>query len=863
MELTDILKKYFGYEKFRPGQQEIIEAIIKGNNVLAILPTGAGKSICYQIPALICNSFAVIISPLIALMKDQVDSLNHICRNAGESQSIAAFINSTLDYRESEKVLNEISLNKTKLLYLSPEKLTNQSFIEKIKSLNPEYLFVDEAHCVSQWGHNFRPSYRKIKDFAQFCSINKVSAFTATATPEVRKDIIEQLNLKEPKIFVTGFERANISINVIKTNNKKEKCVEILSREKKPAIIYTATRRNTEELTEYLVMNKINAAFYHAGVNSQLRKIIQDDFISGRLKVIVATNAFGMGIDKSDIRTIIHYNMPGSIENYYQEIGRAGRDNLESKVYLLYNNFDRAIQEFLILNSHPTFELVSRTYNLLNDYAKIALGNISDKEIPIDENLTSFLESKGINKNLLPSILNVLTNSEYISIKDEYYKAHYIKFACEENQLKNYLRKSLSNNLKEIIIYLLRKYGNRLFISMQQINIEKISSELGIPKVELIESFDALSNSGIIELEKPSIFPTIKFLKTRVKIDNLLLDLEQVNSLLNNAKEKLNKMIEFVHSNECRFKFIIDYFGEEAKNFECRKCDNCTGSTPLSTTKNQYLKEIILDTILEVDNEINSKTLINILRGDKSSNNFSVVSSFGSCRLFSEQELLFCLNELIDQKKIINKNGLLTAPEKNTDEKEIEQENSHDYEADLELYNKLRTIRQEASDKFSQPPYMICSDEILREIVRVRPKNPSELMSIKNFTLRMFNKVGENFLSAIKEFIEKEKVNQKFIDKDIPQNIKQIYELINKKYLLEDICKLVKLPEAVVSMQIESIIELFPETNIKSLIKKDELDLIQKNILGGLTDLKELKKSLPSNISYGKIRIVLAKNKYS
>ena len=284
MEILNILKKYFGYSSFKSVQKEIISSIINGEKVLAVLPTGAGKSLCYQIPAIMGESFSIVISPLIALMKDQVDSLN-------KNEELAAFINSSLDFPESEKVLYKINNGKIKLLYVSPEKLANNYFVQRLKKLKPNYLFIDEAHCISQWGHNFRPNYRRIMEFAEFIGIKNVSAFTATATPIVQKDIVEQLGMENPQIFVSGFERDNLFLDVAHTKHKKEKTLKLLKENLQPAIVYTSTRKNAEELNDYVNLNGISAEYYHAGLPSGQRKIIQDDFLAGRLNIIIATNA--------------------------------------------------------------------------------------------------------------------------------------------------------------------------------------------------------------------------------------------------------------------------------------------------------------------------------------------------------------------------------------------------------------------------------------------------------------------------------------------------------------------------------------------------------------------------------------------
>jgi ATP-dependent DNA helicase, RecQ-like (EC 3.6.1.-) len=290
MSPQEALKEYFGHSTFRDGQSEIINAILNKESVLAILPTGGGKSVCYQIPALISRGFSIVISPLIALMKDQVDNL----RSAGVQ---AEFINSSLGGYEIDRIMRDLEQGLVKLLYVAPERLENLTFVEKIKQLKPAFLFVDEAHCISEWGHNFRPGYLKIKDFISYTGIKNVSAFTATATEEVREDILRQLNMKDPVVFVRGFERENISLSVFELKDKKAKTAELLRIYGTPAIIYAGSRKKAEEVSEYLTMRRVENLYYHAGLPNEHRRMIQERFLTGKVKVIVATNAFGMGIE--------------------------------------------------------------------------------------------------------------------------------------------------------------------------------------------------------------------------------------------------------------------------------------------------------------------------------------------------------------------------------------------------------------------------------------------------------------------------------------------------------------------------------------------------------------------------------------
>ncbi len=860
MHSKEILQKFFGFTEFRPAQEEVISAILNGENVLTVLPTGGGKSLCYQIPALMAPRFSIVISPLIALMKDQVDSINKI-------ETVAAFINSSLDSSEIEKVLQSLAKGSIKILYLSPEKLSNRNFAERLKSFQPSNLFVDEAHCISEWGHNFRPSYRKIKEFVDFLEMKNVSSFTATATEDVRKDIIDQLGLKNPKVFVRGFERDNFHLNVFHTQSKKEKIAELLKKRNVPAIIYTATRKSAEEVSEFLRSNRIDCAYYHAGLAAEMRRMIQDDFLSGRIKVIAATNAFGMGIDKSDIRAIFHLNMPGTIENYYQEIGRAGRDGKESNIFLLYDERDRMIQEYFIASSAPTRQQIEEVYQLICDLGKVAVGNLPANEIPLDKNFLTLLKAKKINQGLVNASIKILEESEYLRTRSDFENNHYGQYLLDPKRLNRFAKSFTDAELKDLILLLAREYGSRIFSSKIKISVSRLSHLLEISEDSIIELLQNLNRSGIFSYDQPSLFPTIKLIVPRAEAKRLQLNLTRTRKLAEHAKAKLDMMIGYAFTEECRFNYILKYFGQFDTDYKCGKCDSCTGSIHTAKVTLEYLEEIILQTIHESSTHIQKKNLIRILTGQTDLASLKNFSTFNSCTHFKKENIENAMTSLQSKGLLIVAKDLLSLSPKgvgNFIEFEHETKSTASdtkYEADLKLFNLLRQIRKEASDKFGQQARLICSDETLREIVKIKPSTPSALLELTGFNQRMFNKVGEDFLSILKNFSDSEKFNSNLRSKNIPDNILKVLELIKNKYSLRDIASLTKLPESIVSTQIETLLELQPGLDIDFLFEKNELKTINKRIDEGILDLKSLREILENKISYAKLRIAVAKRR--
>ena len=857
-KLTKSLSELLNFQNFRPGQEEIINNILDNRNVVAILPTGGGKSLCYQLPALMSDEFSIVISPLIALMKDQVDNLN-------KNKIVAGFINSTMDFSESEKVIRQISLGEIKLLYLAPEKLESLRFAELLKDLKPNFLFVDEAHCISEWGHNFRPSYTKINEFAEFCGIEKISAFTATATPEVVEDIINQLKLKDPKIFVRGFERENLHLNVLFPKDKKKKVLELISRHPGFAIIYTASRKNAEEISEFLITSGVHCNYYHAGLSAPERRRIQEQFINGEIPYIAATNAFGMGIDKSDIRLIIHYNIPGSIENYYQEIGRAGRDGNNSYAYLLFDEKDLRIHQFFISNSHPDKKTIINIYKAICDYNQVAIGSTTSNELIVDPEYISRYSKMNISRGLLHSALKYLQNSGYISLVSGFEKKDSIKFLFRSNQLKDFIKQTPNDELKNLLLVLLRDFSSEIFSKNLKISLSQMSSASGIAENELKGLLQTLDNLGIINYQPAIMKETILLTQPRAEENSIRLNNKRINEGFINAQKKLDMITEFVYSRECRFKYILNYFGENLDEYKCGKCDNCHLEEKISDSAVEYLTEIILETLEEAESDLTESSLINLLKGKASKESLTKFSRFGSCRNFDSNEIRMAIHKLASSKKISRSPGRIKYLQLIPDDLSISSLNTNEgktkniYEEDLFLFNSLKELRKKVSEKFLQSAYLICPDEVLKKIVKGKPKNESELLSIEGFSQRMFNKFGIEVLEVINSNIEKQSGYIK--ENKIPKNLLETYKMIQKKYTLKEIASLQKLTEAVVSMQVETIIEYSPEIDIDYLFDANSFSEIKNEYLKGTKSLKDLKEKISVNVGYPLLRIAAAKIK--
>jgi ATP-dependent DNA helicase RecQ len=561
-----ILKQYWGYDTFRPLQKEIIEATLSRQDVLALLPTGGGKSICFQVPALCMEGICIVITPLIALMRDQVEQLKR-----RDIKAVA--IHSGLNAREIDILLdNCVNDPSIKFLYLSPERLKSDLLIERIKKMNVCLLAVDEAHCISQWGYDFRPAYLEISEFRKLIPSVAVIALTATATPDVKKDIQEKLNFKNGQVFVKSFARANLSYSCFEEEDKIKKLIEVLTNVKGSSIVYVRSRKNTKEIADLLKKKQISASAYHAGMSTNDRNNIQDLWIKNKIRVMVSTNAFGMGIDKPDVRTVIHLTPPESLEAYYQEAGRAGRDEQKAYAVLLFSKQELEELQLRINQKYPPVELIKKTYQSLANYFKIAVG--SSLLAAYDFNEEEFYNIYKLPKKETFYALKRLEIEGFIQLNEGYHKPSRLHIPVNNTFLYDF--QLAHPELDKLIKSILRIYGGELFHTFLEISEQKIAAQAEINTAEVRKKIQHLQSLSLFLYEPAHSAPQIVFTTFRYDAAKLPLNLSAINLRKEEETKKVQYIVQYASQNRrCRSLMLQEYFGEQS-DIECGVCDICS-----------------------------------------------------------------------------------------------------------------------------------------------------------------------------------------------------------------------------------------------------------------------------------------------
>ena len=805
----DVLHKYYGYTSFRKGQENIITSIINKEDVLAIMPTGGGKSICYQVPALCLDGITIVISPLISLMKDQVDAL----KTMGVK---ARLINSSLSNSEYNEALEEIENDECKIIYIAPERLDSMDFVNIIRGKNISQVAIDEAHCVSQWGHDFRVSYKKIPYFINRLDKRPiVTAFTATASNEVREDIINILNLHNPAVYITGFDRENLSINIVKSSSKNKYTLDYVENHKNESgIIYASTRKEVETIYEGLLKRNYSGAKYHAGLSNEARKEYQENFINDDIKIMVATNAFGMGIDKPNIRWVLHYNMPQSIENYYQEIGRAGRDGEDSECVLLFSPGDVHTQKYLVEVGIENPDRKRVQYKKLQQMVDLVYSNTCYRKNILNYFGETFLEDCN-------NCSNCLNEGEVV---DKTLDAQKV-ISC--------------------IARMKRSFGATMIIDVLRGSKNKKVLDLG---------FDTLTTYGIMKNYSNEDLKT--FINTLVS-HGFLDVVENIGPRGSFPTIKLNEQSLKVIREEIKVEFKED-----------------------KVTKSRYVENELYEMLVSLRSEIAKEEGIApyMVFGDATLKNMASVyatnkeemlniSGVGQIKYEKYGKRFEDIIEKYIEEKNIDKSKLNTVSGKSTGL------NSEYFNVttDKKLYERLRDYRLSVSKLEGVLPYMILSSNTLKEISGRYPLDEEQLKDICGIGPVKINKYGEDIINIVKEYIQENNINPKWeekkrlklvLDGDSRKNDEIALDLLNQNKDINDVADELEISVSTVLGYVYDYIKLGNNINfdidLKCMYTENEKEMILDAINRfGDEKVSVIKKVMPDYVKYESIRAVI------
>lgn len=625
-QFLSILKEYWGYDNFRPLQGDIIQSIASGRDTLGLMPTGGGKSLTFQVPALAMQGVCIVVTPLIALMKDQVENLK-------KRDISAAAIYSGMTNAEIMTTLDNCVFEAFKFLYVSPERLSTAIFLEKIKQAKVCMIAVDESHCISQWGYDFRPSYLRIADIRVVLPGVPVLALTATATPEVVDDIQEKLHFKQKNLFQKSFQRKNLAYVVRTTENKDEYLLKILTNVPGTSVVYVRNRKKTKEVAEFLIQNGISAEHFHAGLKNDTKDERQSRWKSGETRVIVSTNAFGMGIDKAEVRTVVHLDLPDSLEAYFQEAGRAGRDEKKAYAIILYNNGDAVKMRKRVSDSFPGKEMVIKVYDALCNYLEIGVGSGLDRVFAFD--IADFCAKFHLPILITYNCLKILQQAGYIELTDEQDNSSRVLFTIPKDEM--YKTKQTPEQDKLVHI-LLRSYTG-LFTDYAYVNEDLIAKRLDWKRDDVYNQLVGLAKEQIIQYIPRKKTPFLTFTLERQATEHLVLGKEAYDDRRERYITRVKSVLDYAkEENICRSQVLLSYFGEKSTE-PCGQCDLC-----LKNKENRINQEDFNEIIKNIKAILNDKEL--------------TMNQLLKLLNYKEEKSLFVIRFLLDNEQIIQTNSL-------------------------------------------------------------------------------------------------------------------------------------------------------------------------------------------------------------
>ncbi len=859
-----LLQEYFGYTQFRNGQFEIIHSIFDANDTLVVMPTGGGKSLCYQIPAMMREGVALVISPLIALMKDQVDALSR-------AHVPASFINSSLHLSDIQKRMNNARFGAYKLLYIAPERLESRQFVEELASLNISFLAVDEAHCISEWGHDFRPSYLSIPKALENLKRVPVIALTATATEEVRRDIVSALHMKDVHTFVKGFDRPNLRYVTVESDDKNADVERIVRSSRDGAsIVYCGSRRKVDEYAKNLQARGVQCLAYHAGMHEVQRTEVQEKFIQGEVQVLTATSAFGMGVDKSDVRNVIHTDLTLTLEAYYQEAGRAGRDGLDSTCTVLYQRGDRRLQEFFIKATYPELSDIKSVYTFLYDSMGVARGEKAMNAIYMDEVVIG--NRLNLPAATVSSVLNVLERAELLRRGLQQHKAT-LQLLAEPERLKEYFYQTTPER-REVLEALLRGVGPEALRGTVTIDMQQLVRKHDLPYDQLHKAIRAFEFARLMRYVPAAANGGIVLTQIRSAADHIPIDYKGIEERRQRALKKLDVVQRYVETHECKRNFILEYFEDHEFSERCGRCSSCT--TPPERKKkrsqqDEFVYRTIVSCTLELQERFGRHVLSQVLAGQENpkvlsfglhkSQYFGVLKELGPSGIIERIDQAMrtgLLRQSVElyPRVLVNASGrdLLGGVLPEVLPQRYQQ---REHEDNDELIEKLKRVRHNLAALHECSAQGILSDAQIVAIARRQPSTANDFRRIPGLSTMFISRFADEFLRALRENKAQEEQPQAL--KRVSASVQATIALLNEGNNLSTIAELRGLSIGSVAAHIQEAIELGVDVQRSTLITDDVFDAVRAVIRRKPRALlKDLRLEIGADIDFAELRVAAA-----
>lgn len=874
---TALLRKYFHHSAFRNGQEEVVRALVEGRDTLVVMPTGGGKSVCYQLPALMLKGTALVISPLIALMQDQVGALNKLGIRA-------CFINSSLPAYEIRQRLHDARYGKYGLIYIAPERLENKQFLEALSLIQLSFVAVDEAHCISEWGHDFRPAYRGIATAVrgiaetQGIDILPVIALTATATPEVQDDIVRQLDLHSPERFVRGFDRPNLTYTVIHEQQKLPVLADLCSdslREQGSTIVYCGSRKRVEEFTGGLQSLGISVDLYHGGLPDARRSEVLDRFLQGDVPAIVATNAFGMGVDKPNVRRVVHCDLTLTLEAYYQEAGRAGRDGRSADCTVLYTPKDCRLMEFFLESTYPDTTTIGKVFEGIYNFAQVQQGQKPNTPLYINE--AALANTVGVSTAAVHSVLSLFERSGVLRRGSQQGMAR-VQLLATRERFREY-HDNVSEDRRSVLNALVRHVGPRAFEGFVDFDVAELWRKYGLLPERFMDAMRAFENARLVRFEAPGAVGGLTLLVERMPVNVLPVDWQAFEERKERAHQKFAIVKRYAETHACKRNYLLQYFGENDSADTCGKCSSCKNQAKRALARNKsprarFVQQQVFAATMELDGRFGRGVIAEVLLGNGTNEKvqkFSLqrAATFGTAREFSRQELLEEIDMAIAEGFLLlsadryptvhlsplGRSSLVSPPAILS---------IHRYQRTEclypDLYRECQRIRAELAARDQLNEMFVVDDKTLLRFVNALPP---DMRAMKKLAPQLgelfFSRYAPLLLRTIQGFIAKEQQQSGTDTEILSVTVRETIHHARQGLALESIAAKRGLALATIAQHLQEALESGIDLSRQQFITDDlytiVFPIVQRN---PLAPLREIRDSLSIDMSWIDLRIASA-----